>query len=94
LVSEKYKGVLLKLEPEMLHIMVNNTEHESAIVDLPVDYNGETFEVGFNINYLLDIVNSIKKDEIVFEFIDSASSCLITESGNDECKYVIMPMRV
>jgi len=94
LASEKYKGVLLRLEPDVIHIIVNNTEHETAEVELPVDYQGDSFEVGFNISYLLDVVNSIKEDQVEFQFIDSASSCMMMEQGNSECRYVVMPMRV
>ena len=44
--------------------------------------------------YLLDILGSIEGDTVQAQFNDSNSSCLITDVASDECRHVVMPMRL
>ena len=50
--------------------------------------------MGFNIGYLLDVLNSIESETVNFEFYGEDSSCIIKESGSEDDLYVIMPMRL
>lgn len=47
--NEKYRGVRLKLTKDSLDIVANNPEQEEAEESVPVDYQGESLEVGFNV---------------------------------------------
>ena len=57
-------------------------------------HTGDEIEIGFNVNYLLDALGAIESDEVTLAVVDSNSSCLIREPGKDDCKYVVMPMRL
>ena len=92
--NEKYKGVRLAVEGSNMSIQTNNPEQEEAEEELEVHYGGEGIEIGFNVNYMLDVLNSIVEDTVTIELKDSNSSCLIQESGSETAKYVIMPMRL
>jgi DNA polymerase-3 subunit beta len=59
-----------------------------------IEYKGEDIEIGFNVNYLLDALAAIESDSITMALVDGNSSCLLREPGNDDCKYVVMPMRL
>ena len=50
--------------------------------------------MGFNIGYLLDVLNSIEGDNVNFEFFGEDSSCIIKEQNSENDVYVIMPMRL
>jgi DNA polymerase-3 subunit beta len=50
--------------------------------------------IGFNVGYLLDVLNVVDGDEVAMAVIDSNSSSLITQKDTDECRYVVMPMRL
>ena len=54
----------------------------------------ESFEIGFNARYLLDIVGQIRSENAVFLFNDAGSPTLVRESGDARALYVLMPMRV
>ena len=43
---------------------------------------------------LLDALGAIESDEVTLAVVDSNSSCLLREPGNDDSKYVVMPMRL
>ena len=92
--NEKYRGVRFQLSTNKLKLTANNPEQESAEEELNVDYSGTDLEVGFNIGYLLDVLNSIEGNSVNFEFYGEDSSCIIKEKGSEDDIYVIMPMRL
>lgn len=92
--NEKYKGVRLSANNSVLSIQTNNPEQEEAEEELEVQYGGEQIEIGFNVNYMLDVLNVLNLDTVTMELKDSNSSSLVQESGSISTKYVIMPMRL
>jgi len=74
--------------------MVANAEQEEAQEEIEVDYNGDPLDVGFNVSYLLDVLNNTSEEKIAWGFNDANSSALLTIPGNDRFKYVVMPMRI
>jgi len=94
LTSDKFRGVRWVLSDGSLKIICSNTEQEEAQEELDVDYTGETLDIGFNVGYLMDVLNNIHDEDIQCDLGDSASSALFTVPGNDEFKYVVMPMRI
>ena len=94
LTSDKFRGVRWVLTNGSLKIICTNTEQEEAQEELDVDYKGETLDVGFNVGYLLDVLNNLQVDEIDCGLGDANSSALITVPDKDDFKYVVMPMRI
>lgn len=95
LCNEKFRGVRFILEHNLLKVQANNTEQEEAHDELMINYDYDPVEVGFNVNYLLDILNVIEADMVRFNFAGPDSSVLIEAEGqNDGCLYVVMPMRI
>lgn len=92
--NEKYKGVRLTVEGDTMRIQTQNPEQEEAEEELSVTYGGGSVEIGFNVTYLLDVLNVVSGEKIQISLKDSNSSCLITEPDNSSCRYVIMPMRL
>ena len=92
--NEKYRGVRLIVEPEQLTIQANNPEQEEAEEIVPVDYEGERLEIGFNVSYLQDVLNVLDTDEIKISVSDANSSALVEGTGNENAVYVVMPMRL
>ncbi len=94
LANEKFRGVRCVLTDKSLRIICTNNEQEEAQEELEVDYEGEALDIGFNISYLLDVLNNLDCEEVCCAFGDANSSALITIPGNDSFKYVVMPMRI
>jgi DNA polymerase-3 subunit beta len=53
-----------------------------------------TVDIGFNVTYLLDVLNNLKCEQVNIALGDSNSSALITIPDNADFKYVVMPMRI
>lgn len=92
--NEKYRGIRLSLESDSLRIQANNPDQEEAQEELPVEYDGDPLEVGFNVNYLIDVLNVLDGPEVRLNLRDANSSCLITGVDGGHCQYVVMPMRL
>jgi len=92
--NEKFRGVRLVLTEKNLRIISSNSEQEEAQEDMEAEYHGPGLDVGFNVNYLLDGLNNIASDRVVFSFGDPNSSVLITKPDDYNFKYVVMPMRI
>lgn len=92
--NEKYRGVRLRLVSGSLTAAANNPEQEEAEEVINVDYQGAELEIGFNVNYLVDVLNVIRSDTVKIQLADSNSSALITDAEDDSASYVVMPMRL
>ncbi|MDG2376645.1 MAG: DNA polymerase III subunit beta [Woeseiaceae bacterium] len=92
--NEKYRGIRLIIRDNNVVLQTHNPEQEEAEEEFEIEYSGEEIEIGFNVNYLLDALGAIETDQISLAVVDSNSSCLIREPGKDDCKYVVMPMRL
>ncbi len=94
LTSEKFKGVRVNLEAGSLRITANNAEQEEAYDEIDVDYTGEPIEMGFNVLYLIDVLNTLDVEILKIEVSDGNSSALFTLPESASFKYVVMPMRI
>lgn len=93
--NEKHRGVRLQLRPGLLRTMAHNPEHEEAEEELSIDYQGEELDIGFNVNYLLDVLNTVNAGKLRLTFADSNSSVLLEEvNGDGNSIFVVMPMRL
>jgi DNA polymerase III subunit beta len=92
--NEKFRGVRWMLTGNGLRISCTNNEQEEAQEELEVEYGGEPLDVGFNITYLLDVLNNVASERIQCAFGDASSSMLVTLPDRGDYRYVVMPMRI
>ena len=92
--NEKYRGIRMILDSDLVRLEAQNPDQEEADVDLEVDYSGDAIEIGFNVNYMLDVLNVTNSEMVQASLRDSNSSFLLTFPDQADCKYVIMPMRL
>lgn len=94
LTNEKFRGVRLVLDNGSLKIISSNAEQEEAQEEIEVEYQGESLDVGFNVTYLLDVLNNLNAETIQCRLADANSSALFMLPENERFKYVVMPMRI
>jgi DNA polymerase III subunit beta len=92
--NEKYRGVRLHFSDNVLRITAHNPEQEEAEEELEVRYTGESLEIGFNVNYLLDALSAGQGAEVTLTMLDANSSCLIQGMGETASKHIVMPIRL
>ena len=77
-----------------IKMVANNPEQEEAEEEVGVDYAGDDLEIGFNVSYLLDVLNVLKGDAVRLTLSDSSSSALVEDAADGLAVYVVMPMRL
>lgn len=92
--NEKFKGVRLNFSHALLKITANNPEQEQAEEELEIDFPYDELEIGFNVSYVLDVLNAIKDEQVKFTLADANSSVVIEGASSGEALYVVMPMRL
>lgn len=92
--NEKFRGVRLFITQNQLRITANNPEQEEAEEILDVDYQGSDLEIGFNVSYVLDVLNALKCENVRLLLTDSVSSVQIEDVASPHAAYVVMPMRL
>jgi DNA polymerase-3 subunit beta len=94
LANEKYRGARLAFHSGSVVISTHNPEQEEAQEELPISYDGEEVEVGFNVNYIIEALGGLDSEEVEIGINDPNSSCVLQALGDDKTRYIIMPMRL
>ena len=92
--NEKFRGVRVNLADTQMRITANNPEQEEAEEMLDVDFEGEPIEIGFNVSYVLDVLNTLRCERVRISMSDSNASALIENAADDSAMYVVMPIRL
>ena len=92
--NEKYRGIRFDVSENNIKIQAHNPEQEEAVEELEATYQDEAMVVGFNVTYLLDVLHAIDSEEVEIHLTDANSSALINKPGAENCRYVVMPMRL
>ncbi|MGC9421353.1 DNA polymerase III subunit beta [Vibrio sp.] len=92
--NEKFRGVRVNLADQQMRITANNPEQEEAEEMLDVDFTGDAIEIGFNVSYVLDVLNTLRCQQVRISMSDANASALIENVDDDSAMYVVMPIRL
>ncbi len=92
--SERGRAVKLAIESGKLVLSVTNPDGGSATEEIPVDYDADKLEIGFNARYLLDITAQLESPMVKLFLSDAGSPTTVRDESDEGALYVLMPMRV
>ncbi|HEY6344445.1 MAG TPA: DNA polymerase III subunit beta [Bryobacteraceae bacterium] len=94
--DERSRSIRLTMAPGELKIHSSVSETGESEESIPTEYEGDTIEIGFNAEYLLDFLRAISGEQVEFLFKDpqSAGELRPAGAGREHYRYVIMPMRI
>ncbi len=92
--TEKTRAVKMGLDQDKVILSVTSPDNGTAAEEVPAQYTADTFEIGFNANYLKDILNQIDGDSVELHLADPGAPTLIRQNDQSPALYVLMPMRV
>jgi DNA polymerase-3 subunit beta len=95
--TERFRGVIIKLEAEQLEATFSNPEVGEGREVLPLTLEKGSpedlpLEIGFNARYLLEPLNVIDAEEVVLEINDRDRPCRLVSKGDPGYFTIIMPM--
>ena len=92
--NEKFRGIRLHFKNGTMTLHSNNPENESAEEEIDINYSGDSFEIGFNVTYLLEAVNHLEANVINLELSSPDTSALLHSADDSETRYIVMPIRL
>jgi len=93
--SDQTHRIRMKFEPGRVHLNVMTPDLGEGHDELEVGYDGEELEIGFNANYLLEVLRYMPTDEVQVAFKAPERAATIEPVG-DELDYLclVMPLRL
>ena len=91
---ESIRGVRLQFSAGELRAFANNPEQEEAEDSMEIEYDFESLQIGFNVSYLIDVLNVLTDNLVKMTLSDSNSSALVEGIESRDAVYVVMPMRL
>ncbi|MEZ4461776.1 MAG: DNA polymerase III subunit beta [bacterium] len=90
--------IKLGIEQGRMELGARGTEGSQSEDEVAVSYGGPALEIGFNFNYLQDILKNLRAETVVLSLRDAQSAALIrpvTEDGADTgVLCLLMPLRL
>ena len=92
----KVRGVKLDISENLLRITASTPEYGEAKDEIIVEYDGDGLTVGFNVNYLLDLLRAIDTEMVAMRFNDPSGPVLFEPDAQSEYHNIsiVMPMIV
>lgn len=94
LISESFSTPIRCYFNELNAVFTSATSIGRATETYDTKLEGESFEIGLNSRYLLDVLRAIDYEEIEILFNGPNTGVVIIPAEGDEFKYMIMPMRL
>ncbi len=86
---------LIKFNIEDDIIVLKSLSEEGNIEEkIEIIKEGEDILIGLNSKYLKDVLSVIEDEEIVINFKDQISPCIIKPLKGDKFKYLVLPIRI
>ena len=94
--DEKLKSIRLSFSTGELELSATNVDAGESREVVPIEFEGEKLNIGFNSQYLLDFIGVCGADSVSIAIKDSDTQGLFRPVGADdlEYRYVAMPMNV
>ncbi len=94
--TERSRGIKFNITKNEIRLFSSNPEIGEARDRVNIEYKGEDVEIGFNSQYLIDFLSTVKANKIRIELKDTNSSVLLKPEPQEEINYlyVLMPMKL
>ena len=95
--SDQTHRIRLSFNQALLRFSVQTPDLGEATDELPVRYSGDPLDIGFNANYLLEILRYMPTDEVKLTFkAPERAAVLEPEGWSDPASYLtlVMPLRL
>lgn len=92
--NEKTNGIKVSVNDSNLTLSANHPSLGHATETIPVQYNGENIEIGFNAKYMLDSLAVLDVNEITYEFNNELSPVVVRSNEIPDFLGIIMPLKL
>lgn len=90
---ERSNAVKMEIDSNNMILSAQNPDWGEAVDEVGVQYSGTPMTIFFNARYILDALNAMASENIVFKFNEPLSPVMILEEQRDDYICIVMPMR-
>ncbi|MDP7321943.1 MAG: DNA polymerase III subunit beta [Bacteriovoracaceae bacterium] len=92
--NEKTNAIKFAITSTELKISANHPSLGHATETIPIDYDGKEMEIGFNAKYMLDTLNVLDVNEIIYEFNNELSPVIVRSDEEENFLGIVMPLKI
>jgi DNA polymerase-3 subunit beta len=92
--TDRYNLVKYEISDGKMVVTTNCPEVGELRDELDIEYEGDSLEVGFNPQFILDALKVIDEEKVRVQLKDPQSSGLLFPHENENYLYVVMPVRL
>lgn len=92
--NEKTNGIKASITNNQMTISANHPSLGHATEVLNVAYEGEEMDIGFNAKYMLDSLQVLDVNEIIYEFNNELSPVVVRSNEEPNFLGIIMPLKL
>ncbi len=94
LLAQRNAPLRLAFKPGELSVSAQTPDVGEALESLPVAFQGEPLEIGFNPEFLRDGLEAIEAGDVVLKLISPLRPGLLEAADGSRFQYLIMPIRL
>jgi DNA polymerase-3 subunit beta len=91
LATADYQAVKLEIFKNRLVVSKSTPDIGESREEVPIEYQGREMVIGFNPNYLIDVLKNLSNEKIELELTDAEKPGVIRTNGY---VYIVLPMRL
>ena len=96
--SSSSKQVKFSISKNKLEVSAEDIDHGSnAVENIACEYKGDKMDIGFNTQYVNDILNHFEEEQVVFKLHSPTKACIIEpveKNENEDLMMLLMPVRL
>lgn len=86
---------ILEINKEGMHLVPRGVERDGTDIFQEIQlFEGEETRVAFNFRFILELLNALDTDTIVFESASPTAPGVFKIEGNDDFIHIVMPIRI
>ena len=90
--NQESMAVKFELTRDKLVLSKSTRDIGEVREELAVEYKGKDMSIGFNPDYLIDVLKAVEAETVGFELVDSEKPGVVRSA--DEYVYVVLPMQI
>lgn len=85
--------IKMHFEGETLQVTANTPDLGRAQEEVSMTFEGQVLDVAVNVRYLLDVLQRLGQEDVSFEMTGSLKPIIIKGVGDDNYRYLLMPVQ-
>jgi DNA polymerase-3 subunit beta len=94
MVSERYSGVRIRLQPGKMILNSTNPDVGEASDEVETQYQEGELEVGFNVRYLLDAIEAVDEEKFTLEIRSGLRPAVVRPAQDTGYLCIVMPLKI